>query len=251
MGLAESHDGGTTWQRVSDDPIMDRGAPPAPDAGGACVPMVIRVGERWVMWYSAGVVDPDGRTKIHLCLAFSDDGQHWDKFDKNPVLTDDYKPGQAVTTTSRCYVRHDEGVYRMWYSHSGTHPGNSYRIRYAESLDGIAWERSPITFALVVSPHGWDDKRVEYPEIQVVNGVFRLWFCGNEFGSVGYAEGIADATVRLFVRSGAAADRLGSWQEVHRHEPLMLERFAQVRAELASTLHPVSPAVNRIAIVEE
>ena len=32
----------------------------------------------------------------------------------------------------------------MWYSHAKP----TYRIRYAESLDGIYWERSPIQFAL-------------------------------------------------------------------------------------------------------
>ena len=156
----------------------------------------------------------------------------------------------APSTASRCYVQHDDGIFRMWYSYSRSSP--SYRIRYAESLDGIAWERSPVDLVLDVSPHGaWDDKRVEYPEVQIVGGMFRLWFCGNEFGSVGYAEGIVDATVRLFVRTGASPDRRGPWQPARRHEVMALERFAQVRAELTSALPALSPAVDRIAIMDE
>jgi len=79
-----------------------------------------------------------------------------------------------------------------------------YRIRYAESLDGIAWERAPIDLVLGPSPApAWDDMMVEYPEIQIVDGTYRMWFCGNGYGSVGYAQGIPETGVDVSVRSGA------------------------------------------------
>ena len=48
LGLAESRDGGLTWARCGEDPILERGGPGAPDEGAAVVPSIIRVGRRVV-----------------------------------------------------------------------------------------------------------------------------------------------------------------------------------------------------------
>ena len=133
LGLAESFDGGTTWQRHGDQPILDRGDASSPDGAGACVPMAAPRSVAGMMWYTAGQINDKGHQNIHLCLATSADGLHWDKHPGNPVLTDDFADGAARSVTSRCYVRHDDGVFRMWYSFAKP----DYRIHYAESLDGI------------------------------------------------------------------------------------------------------------------
>jgi len=249
MNIAESFDGGTTWKRLRDDPIMERGAPDSPDGGAACVPMVIKVGDKWMMWYTAARAAPVGKMNVHLCLATSQDGVHWDKYEKNPVLSDQ-RPDVAVTFASRCYVRHDNGVFRMWYSYSRGKP--SYRIRYAESLDGINWERAPIAPVLDASPTpAWDDQRVEYPEVQVVDGVFRLWFCGNEFGSAGYATGINETGVSLSLRSGDTRIPDATWSEwidVQRGEKLKVKRFVQVQGKLWSKNSAISPALNSVLV---
>ncbi len=64
LGLAESFDGGTSWQRCRHDPILPRGDASSPDGAGACVPMVLRVAERWMMWYTAGQLHPAGHQHI-------------------------------------------------------------------------------------------------------------------------------------------------------------------------------------------
>ena len=153
------------------------------------------------MWYTAARIHPDGHQNIHLCLATSPDCVHWRKHEGNPVLGDDFTDGAPRSVTSRCFVRHEAGVFQMWYSFAKP----DYRIRYAESLDGIEWERSPVDPVLGPSPRpAWDDAMVEYPEIQVADGVYRLWYCGNGFGTVGYAEGRAESGVEVWLRSGGA-----------------------------------------------
>lgn len=250
LGMAESFNGGLTWQRYQDDPIFPRGDEHSPDGAGACVPMVVRVGDRWMMWYTAGQLNPEGHQNIHLCHAFSDDGIHWEKYPGNPILTDDFSDGAARSVTSRCYVRHDDGVFRMWYSFAKP----DYRILYAESLDGIHWERSPIAPVLDVSPApAWDDTMVEYPEVQIVDGIFRLWFCGNGYGTVGYAEGIPQAAVAVYLRSGSNPTpdaRWSGWVKVERDLVQPVEPYIQVKVELTSGNPLLSPALSAL-IVED
>jgi len=124
--------------------------------------------------------------------------------------------------------------------------------RYAESLDGIHWERSPIQFALEPSPKpAWDSEKVEYPEIDVVEGQWRMWFCGNGFGTVGCAEGIVETGVRLALRSGSSATPDASWSAwnpLGRGVMIPSGRFVQIRAELWSENSCLSPALNRVEL---
>jgi len=268
LGLAESFDEGVTWQRYQDERIIERGDRDSPDGAAAVVPMVVRVGKQksshlnplpvtegagaaWWMWYTGGQINPHGHQHIHLCLAFSDDGIHWRKYEHNPVLTDDFSDNAPRSVTSRCYVRHEHGVFQMWYSFAKP----DYRIRYAESLDGIAWERSPIELALDASPApAWDDQMVEYPEVQVVDGVWRLWFCGNGYGSVGYAEGILDTRVELYIRSGPTREpdeAWSGWVAVRRGRFLPVRQHVQVKAVLISANPALSPALNACRLVAQ
>ena len=248
MGIAESFDSGTTWKRWSDKPFLERGDIESPDGGAAMVPMVLRVGERWMMWYTGVKVSHQGHDNIHLCLATSNDAFHWDKYTDNPVLTDDFSDGAKRSVTSRCFVRHDDGVFRMWYSFGK--PG--YCICYAESLDGIAWEKAPI--APVLGPSrgsGWDSSIVEYPEVQIVDGLFRLWFCGNGYGKVGYAQGKPETGVHIHVRTGDTREPDASWThwlQVEREQSVDTKRYIQVRGTLWSHTPMLSPTLNQVAI---
>lgn len=251
MGLAESFDAGLTWKRHGDgEPIMERGPKGSYDDGAVFVPDVRRVGDKWMMWYCALKVIP-GRQSIHLCAATSDDGIKWTKCDDaNPVITHDFSVGHTRNVASRCHVRIDDGVFRMWY----THGNPDYKIRYAESLDGLHFERSPIHVVLDASKDktAWDGKIVEYPTLDVVDGKWRLWFCGNGYGSVGYADGVVETGVKLYVRSGdknEPDDSWSVWTPVTRGTPITVKRYMQVKADLWSENPVLSPALNMVEFV--
>ena len=53
FNLAESFDGGVTWKRRDEGPLLERGDAASPDGGGVFVPEVRRIGEKWMMWYTA------------------------------------------------------------------------------------------------------------------------------------------------------------------------------------------------------
>lgn len=234
MGVADSHDQGVTWKRVQEEPIMQREASPGFDDGGACVPMVIRAAsphDGWWMWYTAGQINPAGHQNIHLCFARSDDGIRWEKFPGNPVLTDNFGDNSPRSVTSRCFVVHRGGVFRMWYSYGRP----MYRIHYAESLDGLNWERIGDEPAMTVSPKpAWDDDIIEYPELQIPreDQPWRMFHCGNGYSSVGLATGAVSAGVEWSYRTGDEKELTGDFKPWPRDTKTALGKFTQLKAEL-------------------
>ena len=74
----------------------------------------------------------------------------------------------------------------MWYSYSI----DKYRIGYAESLDGIKWERKDEQVGITVSEFGWDSESIEHCYVfNHLNSKYML-YSGNDFGKSGF--GIAN-----------------------------------------------------------
>ena len=76
----------------------------------------------------------------------------------------------------------------MWYCHRGL----TYRIGYAESRDGIHWNRLDHLSGIDVSQDGWDSEMIEYPFVFDHKGKRYMLYAGNGFGKTGF--GIAVLT---------------------------------------------------------
>ena len=72
----------------------------------------------------------------------------------------------------------------MWYSIRFVE--KLYRIGYAESLDGINWERKDSLVGIDVSENGWDSEMICYPSIIDVNHNRYLFYNGNNNGRNGF-----------------------------------------------------------------
>ncbi len=62
---------------------------------------------------------------------------------------------------------------------------SSYRIGYAESLDGIHWKREDDLAGIDVSKAGWDSEMIAYPHVVDKDGILYLFYNGNGFGQSG------------------------------------------------------------------
>jgi len=73
----------------------------------------------------------------------------------------------------------------MWYSVRGT----AYRIGYAESADGITWQRADPSAGIEVSRSGWDSEMIEYAYVVDRIGARHMFYNGNGYGrsGLGYA----------------------------------------------------------------
>jgi hypothetical protein len=188
IGLALSQDGGKTFSRVYDGPILDR---TYREPHFCAVPCVLVEDGRWRMWYLSGVkwdvFNDKPEPRYHIKYAESADGVNWDR---RGIVCIDFK-SEAEAGIVRPSVMREGGVYKMWYSYRGlehyrTDKRSSYRIGYAESHDGVEWTRKDEDLGLDISPTGWDSEMVAYPYVQAHGRTKYMFYNGNGFGKSGF-----------------------------------------------------------------
>ena len=84
---------------------------------------------------------------------------------------------------ARPTVVRDGDRYRMWYCSRGP----AYRLGYAESADGLTWDRRDDEAGLEPSPGGWDSEMICYPAVYEADGRRFLLYNGNGYGATGSA----------------------------------------------------------------
>ena len=212
IGLAESDDAGLTWRQYP-DPIIPRGES-ADDVFSTSSASVLRVGEQWYLWYTAIAQVP---YLASICLATSSDGGHtWTKYDRNPVLRfNPYLQAESFVL-AKPHMLYEDGLFKMWYSAKGFGEGTSlgdYRVCYAESIDGMTWERFPGNPVLRPTDSGWDSTMVEYAEVAHIDDKYHMWYCGDGYGQIGYAQGEHASRVEVCIRSGRTAKPDATWSD--------------------------------------
>jgi hypothetical protein len=186
-GLAVSIDGGRSFERVFEGPVIDR-TRVDPYFCGAPFAMIDE--GRWKLWYisATGFLQVKGKAEPVYQIKYTEsaDGCEWARTD-TVCLT--YKSaGEAIT---RPCVLKENGRYRMWYCHRGsvdfrTDKATAYRIGYAESNDGTQWTRMDDRVGIERSEEGWDSMMMEYPFVYEHRGVKHMLYNGNGFGETGF-----------------------------------------------------------------
>ncbi len=177
-GVAISDDDGRSFRRVSEAPILPR---IAGDAYLNASPWVLLDGGIYRMWYTAGtgwkLVDGTPKHWYHIRYAESADGLSWKR---RGVIAIDYASTDEHALSRPCVVK-DGDLYRMWFAARGA----AYRLAYAESADGIAWQRKDSEAGLDVSSSGWDGDMLAYPVVFDRLAGRYLLYNGNGFGRTG------------------------------------------------------------------
>jgi hypothetical protein len=180
-GLAIRRAGEYRFHRLSRAPLLER---TAVDPYLAGTPWVMEDRGVWRMWYSScvrwEVIDGKPCHFYHVRYAESTDGVDWKR--EGTVAVDFSDPGEVAL--SRPYVVRDEDCYRMWFSVRGKH----YRLGYAESPDGIRWDRDDSRAGLSPSPGEWDAETA-YPAVFDHGGLRYILYSGDGYGrsGIGYA----------------------------------------------------------------
>jgi len=171
----------TRFRRYRLEPVLTKGAPGQWDEGGIYEWSIVRVGDKYYVYYDGW--DAEGRHRVGL--ATSTDLVNWTKEPTNPILT----PGppsswDSVHVDNVCVLRIavDESVgkfkWLMWYSGSdGTkyHGITRYQIGLATSSDGIHWTKYEGNPVLEEPGGGCQD-----PSVIVHNGKFYMYYTTSE-----------------------------------------------------------------------
>lgn len=178
LGVAISEDGGRTFSKFGDSPILDRSREDPYLTGHACVLLDDGL---WRMWYVSGQrwEIHNGQPKHYYNIKYADstDGLKWNR---KGVVCIDFKSEDEYAIGRPCVLK-ENGFYSLWYSYRGP----SYRIGYAESEDGIHWERKDEQVGIDVSPSGWDSQMIEYAHVFDHKGERYMLYNGNGYGMTG------------------------------------------------------------------
>ncbi len=166
IGLAVSHDGGYSYERVGDGPIITKDTTLFEESRSIESPTVIRMGDSLIMWYNGQSLE----WKISVCRAASYDGVNWYRHPGNPVL-DVGEDGEFDEwgVYAPCVRALDDSllimVYQGFMLGESTYVFDSTFLGYATSADkGITWTKAPENPVIGPGPDGsWDENGPKTP----------------------------------------------------------------------------------------
>jgi predicted GH43/DUF377 family glycosyl hydrolase len=186
IGLAISHDGGMTFEKAYEGPILDR---TKHEPYMTMSPFIYKDGKRWHMWYASGTGfhELEGKYEPQYIIkyAYSNNGIDWHQLNQTCI-----EPNDPLESNTRPTVVKKDGKFHMWFAYRGANDyrggKNSYRIGYAQSIDFIHWIRNDNLAGITVSEQGWDSNIITYPYVVKVGGKLLMFYNGNGFGASGF-----------------------------------------------------------------
>ena len=187
IGLARSPDGGQTFTRLGDGPVLAY-SPDEPFVVGG--PKVRRFDGRWYLWYIAGrkwIMDAGRPEPVYrIRMATSNDGVRWKQANRDLIETR-IEDDEAQASPDVFFAG---GRYHMLFcyrrSRDYRNGKNGYRIGYASSTNLVDWTRDDSKAGIDVSTQGWDAETISYPHVFELDGTVYLAYLGDEVGRYGF-----------------------------------------------------------------
>lgn len=135
------------------------------------------------MWYGSTLSwDAGNGEMLHVIKhANSVDGNNWSR----TGLAIPHKNGYAQAFSRPTVVLNKHDNFDMWFSCRGG-GGDTYRIGYATSKDGLNWTIDLEYSGISVSNSGWDSEMIEYPFVFDHKGSRYMLYNGNSYGKSGF-----------------------------------------------------------------
>jgi hypothetical protein len=172
------------------EPVLEPGPLGAFDDAGVTSSCVVQAGGRLFQYYTGWSLGVSVPFYFYVGCAVSDDGgKSFRRASPSPVLErNDVDP----FLTASPWVLIENGTWRMWYvSSTGWEdrpegPRHRYHIKYAESPDGLNWQRSG---HVAIDYHDADEYAIARPCVVRDADGYRMWFsCRGTAYRIGFAE---------------------------------------------------------------
>jgi len=182
-GLAISNDFGDSFVKYSQTSILDRCED---ELYARCGVHVIKDDGKFKMWYVGSYKEGwvKGVDKMYPLYTMryieSLDGINWLGSGKICMEFED----EDEHGFGRPYVWKESGLYKMLYSVRTYSRG--YYLGYAESSDGITWDRRDNEIGIDISASGWDGINQSYPYLVNYKEKVYMLYNGNQCGKTGF-----------------------------------------------------------------
>lgn len=191
IGLAVSRDGGSTFERIGDGPVLAASLREPCLIGDGFVKLF---GDVFHMWYIFGVgwkrFSPQGAPErtYKIGHATSGDGINWVKEEARRIIPDRLGPDESQALPSVIRIGDRYHMYFCYRESSDfrTNKARGYRIGHAWSGDLVHWTRSDENPLAEAAPGDWDSDMQCYPHVFECDGEVYLLYNGNEFGRYGF-----------------------------------------------------------------
>ena len=180
-GVAVSDDGGNTFSRVSEAPILDR---VSGQEYMRTAPSVIKVGGVFIMWFVAGGewIELEGKM-VPKYNMYSMQSSHPVVWPKGPGYSCLDKHYDNEFGYGRPQVIAEDGIYKMFYSIRYRDIG--YRLGYAESSNAYMFARKDSMMNIDVSDSGWDSESLSFSSIVDYKDKRYMFYNGSHGGRTG------------------------------------------------------------------
>jgi predicted GH43/DUF377 family glycosyl hydrolase len=187
-GLAISLDGGKSFERYSNAPVLDR---TPSESFSRSAPFVFIDRGLFKTWYWSCTNWSVENGWVHynnvIKYAESTDGINWKSTNDICIAPD----GKEDYSVGRPWVIKDGGIHKMWYSiRSKTKP---YSMGYAESMDGLNWVRKDNEVGIDTSEAGWDSGMICFPCVVDAKGKRYMFYNGNRHGETGFGYAVLES----------------------------------------------------------
>ncbi|MCX8500823.1 MAG: hypothetical protein ORO03_03900 [Alphaproteobacteria bacterium] len=192
IGQVESFDGGATFDRSGDGPILAAGLHEPFLVGD---PFVVSDEAGWDMWYIFGQrwmvppepsAEPERVYKIAHC--WSQNGLDWQGRNRGAILPDELGADECQALPS--VVRVAGGWLMVFCFREAigfrSDPSRGYRLGAAFSADGRLWQRQKGSLQFQGAAGDWELKMQAYPHVFWLQDRLYLLYNGNEFGRYGF-----------------------------------------------------------------
>lgn len=185
---------------IHDKPCLDLGKIGAFDDSGVNVSSIVKYDDRLYMYYIGWNPSTTVHTRNSIGIAVSNDnGITFERLYDGPIL-DRNKEEPYYTGTVFVNYSSERG-WNMWYT-SGTKweiidgkPEICYHIKYANSENGVDWERNNISCIVPIN----DFEATARPCVLIEDGIYKMWYSRRDIRSFrtkkenGYRAGYAES----------------------------------------------------------
>lgn len=186
-GLAISKDGGSSFEKYSESPILDRNSK---ELFSATSPGVVKTEGEWYMWYCSGVNWLEIGNKMEhtydIKFASSSDGKNWKQDSKVAIAQESVF--DAITRPS-VYWNEQGRKWELWFCKRGSKDfrdgSDAYKILKAESTLNGDFKIIDIDIFTHSNTITFDNAMQAYPEVFEIAGERYMLYNGNSFGAEG------------------------------------------------------------------